>query len=343
MTSSKLETLADLQNFLYDIYGEKNKKQSFEYLYSFASHNCAYLARSIEKNSDPSSYFISSFSWICALGSYLNINIQDSFYKKFPNCCPYCLERTCICLTTGKTALKFTNHREAEAERENIHRTISQLKQEASRIAKTINSIYPSNKAIWKVHGHHYQFSRLFEELGEIYEAYCQYKTKGEDYLTPVSEEISDCIAWLLSAWDIHNPEKSFSDAFLSYYSKECPACRKSPCDCKDHYARNKALHSEKDLNILLDSLGALSEALGAEPVKPPSLEEAISLISTAVEELRSSAKEVSTANIKATINRNDTLIGRARAAIADAPGLAEKFNSLFDAYENIKNSLPWS
>jgi hypothetical protein len=341
MTTQKLESISDLQKFLQAIYGEKNRKLSFEYIYSFASHNCAYLARSIEKNSNSDPYFISSFSWICALGTHLNINLEEAFYRKFPNCCPYCLERVCICLSSGKTALKFKNQRAAKAERENHYRATCQIKQELSKTAKTLNSIYPSNRAIWTIHSHHYQFSRLFEELGEIYEAYCLYKTNGDKYLTAISEEIADCIAWLLSAWDIKNPEKPFTDAFLSYYSQDCPACIKSPCECKDHYAKNKSLHSEQDLNKLLDSLKKLSEALKIDSSKSDSIESALKIIETATKELQESTKDT-TSDIKATINRNDSNLSKAKDLIFKTPEFAEKFNSLFAAYEAIKNSLPW-
>lgn len=341
MTTQKLESISELQNFLQAIYGEKNNKQSFEYIYSFASHNCAYLARSIEKNASSDPYFISSFSWICALGSYLDINLEKAFYKKFPNCCPYCLERVCICLSSGKTSLKFKNQRAAKAERENLYRTVCQSKQDLSKTAKTLNSIYPSNRAVWSIHSHHYQFSRLFEELGEIYEAYCLYKTNGEKYLLAISEEIADCIAWLLSAWDIKNPDTPFTDAFLSYYSQDCPACIKSPCECKDHYAKNKSLHSEQDLNRLLESLGNLSKALKLDSPKSASISSALELIEMATKELQESTKDT-TSDIKAAINRNDNYLSKAKEMILKTPELAEKFNNLFAAYETIKNNLPW-
>jgi len=350
MHVSKLETLQDLQKYLHSVYGEKNRKQSFEYIYSFASQNCAYLARSVEKKGDPKPYFISSFSWICALGSHLNIDIYESFYKKFPECCPYCLERSCICSITNKTSLRFSNQREAQRERTNIYESnitsqfnASGKHKTISDSAKKMNSIYPSNRILWKVHGSSYHFSRLFEELGEVYEAYCAYKIHGNEYLPAIAEEISDCIAWLLSAWDIHYIDTNFSDAFSDSYAKDCPVCLKSACECKDHYSRNKALHSEQDLSKLLESLTLLSTAIENEVRQVHSAEEALTLIKQATDEFNKAKNITSTTEVKAVVYKNDSLLSRAKNILTGIPELSEKFNNLFTSYENLKNNLPWT
>lgn len=340
----KLESIRDLQEFLSGLYATKNNAQSFEYLYSFASQNCAYLARSVEKNSDPSPYFISSFSWICALGSHLNIDIYDAFYRKFPGCCPYCLERSCVCSITGKTSLKYKNQREASAERENIYRSYTKsAKQRIGTTASTLNTIYPSNRVLWKTHGPSYHFSRLFEELGEVYEAYCSYKINGEEYKKAVAEEISDCIAWLLSAWDIEYPKQNFSDAFFDYYAHNCPVCLKQNCICRDHYSRNKSLHSERDLQLLLESLAALASAITHGAERTPTVNEAVKLIAAASAELKLAAQEKSTSDVKSLVNRNDDFISQAKSMLNSIPEIANKFNTLFEAYENLKNNLPWT
>lgn len=344
MTQAKLETLKDFQEFLGSIYGEKNSSQSFEYLYAFTAQNCAYLARSVEKKSDPQAYFISSFSWICSLGSYLGIDIYDSFYRKFPDCCPYCLERHCICSITNKGAVKYTNLRDARKERANIHQSnIAPIVKKAKDTARVLNSIYPSNRVIWKTHGANYHFSRLFEELGEIYEAYCAYKINGEEYKSAISEEIADCIAWLLSAWDIEYPDVDFSDAFATYYSKDCPVCLKTKCECRDHYSRNKSLHSEKDLQFLLENLTKLSATIESEAARTPSIDEALELITAASEQLKEAKSITSTTDVKLIVQRNDSLLSSAKAILAKTPEIAEKFNSLFTTYETMKNNLPWT
>ncbi|MFI8739393.1 hypothetical protein [Stutzerimonas zhaodongensis] len=338
-------TLDDLQKSLADMYGDKNKGQTFEYIYAYTAQNCAYLARAVEKGQDPSQYFISSFSWICALGTQLDINIQQAFLKKFPNCCPYCLEDSCICARTNKTSLKYTNQRAAREERSNkfnIIRNNPKLTPNAGDIARKLNSIYPSNAAIWLTHGSHHHFSRLFEELGEVYEAYCSHighRIPKE----AIEEELADCIAWLLSAWDIQFPQQDFADGFNNYYVHECPVCHSSSCSCSDHYARNKALHSEEDLNQLLHSLKELSSQISSDTTRTPSVSEALELINRATEELKESAATNLTSDIRQTVSRNDTLLVRAKALLASTPELAGKFNALFDAYENIKNNFPWT
>ncbi|UCJ14991.1 hypothetical protein K5Q02_14030 [Pseudomonas sp. MM211] len=338
-------TMRDLQNSLKELYGEKNKSSSFEYIYAHAAQNCAYLARAVEKGQDPSTYFISSFSWLCALGTHLKIDIQDSFLSKFPNCCAYCLESNCICAKTNKTSLKFTNQKAAREERSEKYNSIKNnpsLTPSAGDIAKNLNSIYPSNLAIWKTHGCHHHFSRLFEELGEVYEAYCSHVGQGRP-VQAIEEELADCIAWLLSAWDIQYPKLDFSDGFNNIYAQNCPICHNTQCACSDHYARNKALHSEEDLQRLLASLTELSTQLSKSTPTIPSIEEALTLVNQATEELKESAQTKITSDLRQTVSRNETLLARAKNILIRTPEVADKFNSLFEAYERITNSLRWT
>ncbi|WP_417780191.1 hypothetical protein [Stutzerimonas xanthomarina] len=337
-------TLKELQIALEKMYGENNKSKSVEYIYSYTAQNCAYLARAVQKGKDPSQYFISSFSWLCALSSQLKIDIQHALLSKFPNCCAYCLEDTCICARTKKTSLKYTNQKAAREERSNKFNTINnnpKLVPSAGELARKLNSIYPSNVSIWQTHGCHHHFSRLFEELGEVYEAYCSHI--GEKIpKQAVEEELADCVAWLLSAWDIQYPDQDFDDGFNNYYSRECPVCHGSVCSCADHYARNKALHSEEDLRRMLESLKELSAQISIEPSVTPSVSEALELINRATEELKESAATQITSDLRQTVSRNDTLLTRAKSLLMNTPELAGKFNSLFEAYERLKDSLPW-
>lgn len=255
------------------------------------------------------------------------------------------MERVCVCAKTNKTALKFTNQAAVLAERKNHYQTITNTNHgnSASEVAQWLNEIYPSNRAIWKTHGYHHHFSRLFEELGEVYEAYCSHITRGSTDLTAISEELADCVAWLLSAWDIQYPNTAFIDEFINYYTENCPVCSKAPCECADHYARNKSLHTERDLEKLLSSLNKLAEAISSESSNTPTVDEAIKLIQTAANDINDSKKTQSTADIKQVVNRSENLINSARRALAKSPEISEKFNALFDAYENIKNALPWT
>ena len=155
-------------------------------------------------------------------------------------------------------------------------------------------------------------------------------------------KNLPDCVAWLLSAWDIQYPDQDFDDGFNNYYSRECPVCHGSVCSCADHYARNKALHSEEDLRRMLESLKELSAQISIEPSVTPSVSEALELINRTTEELKESAATQITSDLRQTVSRNDTLLTRAKSLLMNTPELAGKFNSLFEAYERLKDSLPW-
>jgi len=92
----------------------------------------------------------------------------------------------------------------------------------------------------------------------------------------------------------------------------------------------------------MLESLKELSAQISIEPSVTPSVSEALELINRATEELKESAATQITSDLRQTVSRNDTLLTRAKSLLMNTPELAGKFNSLFEAYERLKDSLPW-
>ncbi|MDZ5109801.1 hypothetical protein [Pseudomonas putida] len=251
-TTPKPSSVREFQEYLNKLYIQPNKTHSLEYIYGYLNRNCSYLSRSITRNINSEEYFIKAFSWLFALSSKLDINLESAFRKKFPNKCPYCISNPCLCAHTGKVP---PSHKSGWEIKETLQTSYEQLvnTEELRHLnidaaTKLVNELYPSNRSIWNIYGSSYQFSRLFEELGEVHEAIGAYLTNKRN-LEIVGEELADVFAWLASAWGIANGNRKLSEALISYYYSGCPVCEANPCGCGDYQSRDQALVNPDDLD----------------------------------------------------------------------------------------------
>jgi len=99
------------------------------------------------------------------------------------------------------------------------------------------------------------------EEIGELHEAISKYSSKQKPKAA-IGEELADTLAWLLSAWSIVFPDRSFDDAFVDYYIRDCPVCNRLPCKCPDRSDRAAELIDSKILERILASLEKLEKVL---------------------------------------------------------------------------------
>ncbi|MEO0239244.1 MAG: MazG nucleotide pyrophosphohydrolase domain-containing protein [candidate division WOR-3 bacterium] len=68
-------------------------------------------------------------------------------------------------------------------------------------------------------------FRWFVEEVGELAKA-MKHESKDE-----LAEEFSDVCAWLFSLANLYDIDM---ESAVSKYSKGCPKCKKSPCQCKE-------------------------------------------------------------------------------------------------------------
>ncbi|WP_232612231.1 MazG nucleotide pyrophosphohydrolase domain-containing protein [Photobacterium phosphoreum] len=267
MKIQEITTINDYQNYFDNLYGAINKDRDINEIYGYLARTSGYLTRSVIKNKFDKKDIIRPLSWLFAVASKLDINVQDSFLKKFPTTCPYCLEKICCCFVTNKSpkdrdiaAYKIKKRQQAEYDRV---KEGNFGEHKLTWAITNISNIYPNNEIIWHFSGPWMVCSKLFEEVAELHEAIDKYnlgfKTKEN-----VEEEIADVFAWLISAWIGINKESrlDLTDIIIDYFLDDCPVCKKMPCECKFGDARIQGLvdiDKFTELKVLFDKLEKLS------------------------------------------------------------------------------------
>lgn len=271
MNITKAVSIRDFQDNLSFMYDDKNKERSVEYIYSYLSRNAAYLSRSVLREGKVEEFYIKTLSWLISLSNKLDIDLQDCLFKKFPDACPYCTAKPCECIQNHK---KPSSPKPAYKIKETLDRLYggminapSSRNKSIDSVVQMVNEIYPSNQAVWTIHGSFYHFTRIFEELGEIHEAYSTY-IKDESRKVNLEEEIADFTAWFLSAWKIQNPQISLMERLRDYYISGCPVCKNEKCACGDYEDRQEAIVKLTDLEKIKNELIELQNLTNIKSVE---------------------------------------------------------------------------
>jgi hypothetical protein len=221
------------------IYKNTNKRLSLEYMYGYLSRTSAYLSKKVIQGTSTKEDFIRPLSWLCSLSSKLGIRLQMSFVARFPERCPSCGQRVCVCMHTGKKPPEnqpaYRIKEELEAKQQDISQSNTVISFDWS--ARTVAAIYPANEILWRRVGPMLHFLKLQEEIGEIHESMVSIITKTKD-IRAVSDEIADVLGWLISAWSIAYPQNSIDHELINYYYNGCPACCKETCICQPYLSR---------------------------------------------------------------------------------------------------------
>ncbi|MFM2477334.1 MazG nucleotide pyrophosphohydrolase domain-containing protein [Celerinatantimonas sp. MCCC 1A17872] len=262
MEIKSVKSIDELQTYFGCLYGEINNKRDWQDIYGYLSRTTGYLTRNILKKRSDIQDFIRAFSWLFALANKLDINLQNSFYKKFPGICPYCLEENCCCVKTNKKPIEY---RPAYKIAEELQAKFDVKERfgtkDLSSAAKNISKIYPANNAIWHFAGPWVNCSKLFEEVAEIHEAISKFLIH-EKRKENVEEEFADVCAWLLSAWDCCNQNKNIDQEIVNYFYHGCPVCHSNPCTCDTNDGRIQGLVDAKrfaELRGLFEQLEKIS------------------------------------------------------------------------------------
>lgn len=283
-----MSQINSISTTLAGIYHKQNQNKSFEYMYSYLTRKTAYLTREFirDGNQDKEllkNTFIEAISWLFAICDKLDVHPHASFYKKFPYCCPYCLGNPCSCSQTHRKPERIKSAKKIKEELFDKYNAInsSPVPPYAPRM---INEIYPSNRNIWSIFGGFYHSSRLFEELGELQEAYAKSIEDKNYNKENLDEECADIFAWLFSLWGIIFKEIDLRQAIEDYYINGCPVCNKKECVCADYSGKiSKTGEKRESLEKLKEELNVLLKNEETSNFKT-NLESAILAINDAIE-----------------------------------------------------------
>jgi NTP pyrophosphatase (non-canonical NTP hydrolase) len=257
-------SIKEFQEMIKKIYGKTNSEHGhdFDYFFSYLVRTISSGFKRIRYNNDPSEKFAKSISYICGLCELLKVDLQESFLKRFPNICPYCLVSPCRCYETNKKSALNIPQRKYKEELEYKY---SFNMQEISKreitvdfdyIAEMVSNIYPSNKLYWNVfRGPEYHIMKCLEELGEIQEAYSLYMGKNTteplSYVNVVTDEICDLLAWLVNAWRLACNNINISEYVSRMYRNMCPSCNRAVCECKSRHTSSDMLWRKEEIENL--------------------------------------------------------------------------------------------
>lgn len=314
------------------MYSEKNKERDIEYLFSYLFRNISYLSRSTSGNKEHTNYYLKSISWLFAIASKLNINLENEFLKKFPGVCPYCITSPCSCMQTGKKPASYVPEWKTQEELKNKYNSEINVspRLNINHAVQKINHIYPANRHIWSTVGPVFHFSRILEELGEIHEAYTGF-CKEEQPLGNVAEELADVFAWLLSAWGILTTS-NLSDALITYYYENCPVCHEESCKCTDYASRGQRLVK---IDELLEFKQKLEELIKLAPDKIDEIE----IIKKSIDVV---INNPNTTAAKRTLNQGITALETINSTLGKVEGIGSKISTIAKAAISLGKSFEW-
>ncbi|AIU88982.1 hypothetical protein [Pectobacterium odoriferum] len=244
------------------IYNKNNLSvnNGFEYSFSYLVRKISYLQRAVNDNSKDSIkvQLIKSLSWLFSLANLEKIDIENSFIRKYPTLCPYCVSSSCVCGVTDKSPVDGSYYEKAKDNLVSNYHSVINSGQVISleKALLIITKIYPANALIWKTHGVFFVFSKLLEEVGEIHEAYSRLKKphgveNKEKLMKNLEEEFADVFVWLMSVWFVTQGKENITASFDSYYEMGCPVCCMMECECNT-YSDRKPIDDEKESLISL-------------------------------------------------------------------------------------------
>lgn len=236
--SPHYRTLDDWYNIINRIYFDKNfTKDSiliFTHLVEILG-GLSILSTNKVKKIDSEHQMAKALSWWLVLCGKMGIrSVEDMLYYKFPNVCPYCLNKPHNEEKCGKIRLKQTNpdwDKLLELGRNSPYKRPSTL----ASWQQMFYEIYPIPQGddFDKVLG------RITEEIGELAEAIRVSKVAPSYFLS----EASDVFAWFMHLnnlyetrihpqIDVEERGKFIEKALFEIYPDKCKECNQQICNC---------------------------------------------------------------------------------------------------------------
>lgn len=340
MNIKSAESIKNFQAKLNSLYQKSNKGREPEYIYAYLSRNSSYLSRSVLRDGDIEGLYIKTLSWLFAFASILDIDLEDAFLKKFPKVCPYCTAPTCTCVQSHKKPYDDTPAYKIKDKLLGHYHSVKAYnysnKFDIDDAVEIIARIYPANKVVWSVHGSFYHFTRVYEELGEIHEAYTSFRKDATRKIN-VEEELADFTAWLLSAWGICMKGKSLKESLINYYINGCPVCHKEICDCGDYSDRKESIIDLDLLNSLRDEITKLNEESNN---KFNEINELITSIDCALSTKSTSDAKRFLSQARATLDNVSSINGSVITIGENTGDVSEIINGIYSSIDRLNSSL---
>ena len=158
-----------------------------------------------------------SMSWFMSLMNHLQIDIEETTWRRFPYLCSYCGCLPCACKKN-----KVESRLEIAIDEAKRPKTIQEFQ-------KMFEVIYPSGGRTLADAGIH-----LAEEVGELGEAFLVFKGKHSDAaFSNIVLEASDLLPCYLAVFN--SLDVDFAAELSKRFAENCHQCKHAPCICNFH------------------------------------------------------------------------------------------------------------
>lgn len=215
----------------------KNNERDFYQILARLVESIAKCSQYVNKSNEVeiSKQLPTLFAWYSSLiGKAISndIRLSEILWRKYPNCCPYCLKQPCICPRNKKSL------NDNSKELQELSKSNSSIKPETFQDwQEMFAKIYPRNPQGYDQKSN---FIHLIEEVGEVAEAY-RLKYFHPDNL---NNELADVMTWIFgiaNLIDAKAQDDPKSYGFSKYVLEEkvqekyingCPSCESETCKC---------------------------------------------------------------------------------------------------------------
>jgi NTP pyrophosphatase (non-canonical NTP hydrolase) len=282
--NNQQKVISGYQEYLKKLYFRQNRQRTFADFYGYLDRTSGFLTKAIldESIEVTNREFIRPISWLFSMSTFLGVDLEDAFLRKYPGICPYCLLKQCECIKYGKEPPEYIPAYKVIEEREYKYELIRNINEVFSLddAVKTVKDVFYVNEVIWHYAKAWHHAAKIHEEIAEVHEAYYRYRDNGKP-LVSVGDEVADVFAWLLGAWGIVFPKASLDDAVIDYYIAGCPVCKKQKCSCSQFNSRPTGLVNYKLVKDAKEKIQILSDILSDHKDE---LEELIRSFNVAIE-----------------------------------------------------------
>ena len=241
MPFRKNQSLNEWVVMLDAIYGGSQNYSKTPYeIHSHLTEVCGIFAKHLFKRKDITEarkFLPKIFAWTVALLRKVRSeqgNLEEIVLRKFPNACPYCLKKPCLCWKGEKPTLEDQQLRDAYFQRApSMRRSLNDFQLMFRQIYGDSwlsgYDIKDQTPEIWRK-----LFIRLIEEVAEVGEALRFHHLYPEN----LDNELSDLLAWwfaLVSTMPAANEGTTLlaEDCLWGAYPGHCPDCQMVPCLCR--------------------------------------------------------------------------------------------------------------
>ncbi len=237
----KNQTLNEWVVMLDALYGGSQNYAKTPYeIHLHLTEVCGIFAKHLLKRrdiGDAEKFLPKIFAWTVALLRKVRPeqdNLEEIVLRKFPNLCPYCLEKPCACWKGEKPTLHDQQLRHAYYQR------APTMRRSLNDFQLMFREIYGKSWVAGDDRGHYSPevwgklFIRLIEEVAEVGEAIRFHHLYPENF----DNELADLLAWwfaLVSSLQAEGEESVLlaEDCLWKAYPGHCPDCQMVPCLCR--------------------------------------------------------------------------------------------------------------